>query len=233
MTAALTQQAALSRICFSQAYTYSVDDFSGAERKLDVSLVPADLAQHARLLHNWMNLPHVAEFWMQAWPLPRIREYLSQQLHSYHRVLFVYVNGHPVAYTELYPVAEDTLGTFCRHGEHDWGWHLLIGPESFIGCGLSLAVGHSICQYLFTETRAESLFCEPDVRNERMQHFVQRLAHQDKGMLAFGPVTTGDWVSMKQARLMRCDRSDFTALTLPPLRYRPSLSNKNNEVLSL
>lgn len=170
-------------------------------------------------LHRWMNLSHVSEFWQQAWPVERIDGYLKKQVTSYHEVFWVYLNEMPVAYTELYPVTQDLLGQNCVHDINDWGWHLLIGPPTFIGCGLSPAIGHAILSHLFNHTLANEIFCEPDHRNGRMIKFVSRLAHRDRGLVQLGS---------KCARLMTCHRNDFDRLTLPTLNYKPSTNCQPN-----
>lgn len=199
-----------NRYAFQACYDYVQSDRSAQKLPLVVALRKASIG-HTELVHHWMNLPHVSEYWQQAWSVEKIRDYLKQQIASYHEVFIVFVNDRPVAYTEFYPVAEDNLAMHCSHQPHDWGWHILIGPTDFIGCGLSPAIGHAVLQYLFHHKHASQVFCEPDSRNLRMINFVRRLQHKDRGLIQLGE---------KLARLMVCERKDFNSLVLPTLSYK-------------
>ncbi|BFM15926.1 rhizobactin siderophore biosynthesis protein RhbD [Maricurvus nonylphenolicus] len=196
---------------YSRQYDYVVSGARENVKSLEICLKPASL-NDLGLVHQWMNYPHVAEFWQQAWPEEKIAGYLEQQINSYHNVMIVSVNQVPVAYTELYPVIDDPLSKRCDHSAEDWGWHLLVGPPEFVGCGLTAAVGHAIVSYLLEHTIADEIFCEPDYANQRMIRFVSRLAHQDRGLIQLGE---------KCARLMVCRREDFETLSLPILTYTP------------
>lgn len=208
----MTASHAKASLFISHQYDYCVSGALERVKSLEVSLRPACVNNDVELVHQWMNYPHVAEFWQQAWSEEKIAAYLKRQINSYHQVMIVSVNQIPVAYTELYPVADDPLSGCCEHNIEDWGWHLLVGPPEFIGCGLSAAVGHAIVSYLFENTSADEIFCEPDHANQRMIRFVAQLAHEDRGLIQLGK---------KCARLMVCRRENFESLSLPILTYTP------------
>ena len=196
-----------SSVIYSRLYPYK-DKTNTRRGELNVTLRVLDTEEDLLLVHQWMNEPHVEEFWQQAWSVGRIATYLKDQIASYHEILIVSVNGFDVAYTELYPVAKNALSECCEHHPSDWGWHLLIGPPEFIGCGLSAAIGHAIVSYLFAMTDSTQVFCEPDHRNTRMIKYVKRLAHDDIGIIQLGP---------KTAQLMRCEQLKFITSLQPNL----------------
>lgn len=193
----------------TQAYHYEI---SGCEETLPLKLHPClldnILTEDKQRLQRWMNTPHVEQYWQQAWPQERIDAYLMQQIKSYHRIFFIYAGDQAVAYTELYPIADDSLSNHCQHHENDWGWHLLIGPHQLIGSGLANAIGHSIVSYIFQHTDSTHVFCEPDHRNERMIKLVSKLGHVSKGTVQ---------LNEKCAELMVCDRQDFQKIPVPPI----------------
>lgn len=195
---------------YQARYDYVNCHHPAEKRSLMVALLKVNM-EHTKLIHQWMNQPHVARYWQQAWPIDRIQHYLEQQIASYHEVFLLVVNDKPVAYTELYPVSEDRLAQYCTHHPNDWGWHMLIGPPDFIGCGLSPALGQTILRYLFEQKHAPQVFCEPDSRNLRMINFVSRLQHKSQGLVQLGN---------KLARIMMCEQGDFMSFAPPSLSYK-------------
>lgn len=168
------------------------------------SLSPAD----EKRLWQWMNYPHVAKFWHQAWSKEKIKQYLLKQINSHHAVYFIAIENMPIAYAELYPIKDDVLSTCCEHQYNDWGWHFLIGPQVLIGKGIAHVIGHAILRFLFTQTTAAHIFCEPDVYNQRMINLVKRLAHHSQGVIQLAD---------KKAALMVCNKTDFINLATPQL----------------
>lgn len=71
---------------FHKTYAYHEHEArqSKASRTLNLSLVPANVERDAEQLHQWMNRPHVEEYWQQAWPINKITTYLDKQIQSYH-----------------------------------------------------------------------------------------------------------------------------------------------------
>jgi len=206
---------------FAMTYSYCSID-ADMQKEMVVKLIPANVNEHYSLLHNWMNKHHVSEYWQQAWSIDRIKQYLDDQIGSYHQVFIVLVDERPIAYTELYLVCEDPLGEKCAHKNNDWGWHLLIGPSDFIGCGLSKGVGHTIMSYLFIVKHAESIFCEPDTRNKRMINFTTALGHRNLGTIQLGN---------KRANLMKCSHKDYDKIKIPVLTFTPQKDNGSNSNL--
>lgn len=87
-----------------------------------------------RLIHSWMNAPHVAEFWKQDWPLEHWEAHLSQMYDdTYERPYIAELNGRPIAYVELYRSARDVVADHYAAHPWDLGLHGAIGETDLVG----------------------------------------------------------------------------------------------------
>lgn len=153
---------------------------------------------HAEQVHDWMNRPHVAPWWQLAVSLPEIRAYLDGLTHL--NPWLATVDGVPFGYVETYRVAEDPLADYYDADESDLGWHVLVGPEEFLGTGVPRTLGRAVLESLLAA--APRVVCEPDVRNKRMHAFCRALGHE-----AHGEIELPD----KRALLMVCTRESYSA----------------------
>ena len=178
---------------------------------ITVSLKHLNQDMDAERLHRWMHFEHVIEFWQQAWPLAQIQRYLEDKIASYHEVFWLTINDRPIAYAELYPVAQDVIAPYCGN-QQDWGWHLLIGPKAYCGSGLSPAIGHCIASFLFKYSHASNLYCEPDHRNTRMIRYLEKLGYSQLAKIR---------LPEKHAVLMQLAQNDFNQIAKPELYFKP------------
>jgi RimJ/RimL family protein N-acetyltransferase len=119
------------------------------------------------LVHGWMQSPHIAAFWHQAWPRERWAEEIAGHLAG-DAILPVLIglDGRPLAYIEVYRVARDRLAEQYAHHPHDLGVHIAIGEAGRTGRGLgrsllrALAVG-----LLAADPECARVVAEPDVNN--------------------------------------------------------------------
>lgn len=155
-------------------------------------------ARDARLVHDWMNRPHVAPWWELDRPPEDVRAYLAGLTHL--SPWLVSADGEPFGYVETYRVVDDRLADHYAAREGDLGWHVLVGPRELLGTGTSRLLGRAVLAYLLN--RAERVVCEPDARNQRMLAFCRRLGHEHLGEID---------LPEKRAALMACTRSAFDA----------------------
>ncbi len=157
---------------------------------------------NAYRLYQWMNKPHVAEFWHQAWSKEKIAGYLANKIASYHQVYWVYMNDEPIGYAEIYPVSKDRISAFCDD-KTAYGWHFLIGPKHYIGSGYPFLAAHALLSFIFEKIQPTRIYCEPDQHNTRMIKFIEKLGHQFcKNIILIE----------KKAHLMFVDRDDFNKI---------------------
>ncbi|GDY28843.1 GNAT family N-acetyltransferase [Gandjariella thermophila] len=121
----------------------------------------------AELLSCWMNRPHVAEFWRQAWPAGEWAAELARQVAGDHSLpLLVASDAVPAAYLEVYRVARDPLAGHYPHHPHDLGVHVAIGEPSRTGRGLGRALLRAVAEGLLAaDPHCQRVVAEPDVRN--------------------------------------------------------------------
>ncbi|MCP2260046.1 Protein N-acetyltransferase, RimJ/RimL family [Streptoalloteichus tenebrarius] len=120
------------------------------------------------LIHGWMNAPHVAPFWDQAWPRQRWADALAGQLAgTYSRPFVVDLDGEPFAYVELYRAARDVVAAHYDARPHDVGYHVAIGDKDRIGKGIGGKLFRAVIDGVFAaEPECARIVSEPDARNE-------------------------------------------------------------------
>jgi lysine N-acyltransferase len=122
------------------------------------------------LVHRWMQSPHVAAFWHQAWPRERWEEELRGQLSGRHSlpVLVSRAGGDPVIYLEVYRAARDVVAKVYPARPHDLGLHVAVGELSMTDQGLVRGLLPVLTAALFeADPRCTRVLLEPDVRNRR------------------------------------------------------------------
>jgi lysine N-acyltransferase len=121
----------------------------------------------AALLSCWMNRPHVAAFWRQAWPPQAWAAELDRQRAGDHSAPLLVSSGDaPLAYLEVYRVARDRLAGHYPHHRHDLGVHVAIGEPSRTGRGLGRLLLRAVAEGLLAaDPRCPRVVAEPDVRN--------------------------------------------------------------------
>lgn len=143
----------------------------------------ADLA----LVHGWMDAPHVADRWGQAWPLDRWRDELAHQLAGAHsRPCLVRRDGDPVAYVELYRVVRDRLAAHYAVRSADLGVHIAIGDPARTGRGLGSALLAALADGLLAADAAcTRVVAEPDETNTASVAAFRRAGFRPAGRVTF------------------------------------------------
>jgi len=184
---------------FPEVFTWT-DPQGGAE----ITLRRVTLKNDLKILHEWMNYPHVAEFWK----LDKSREELHQHFtkalaDDHHRLYIININGVDLAYTELYHAARDRLAEKYSPHPDDWGIHLLIGPREQIGKGYSESIVRCLIHCIFACTAAEKVVGEPDSRVKAFLKLAEYIGYENQGLIEFPE---------KTAVLFYCYREKFYSL---------------------
>ncbi|MGQ0630159.1 MAG: GNAT family N-acetyltransferase [Sporichthyaceae bacterium] len=102
------------------------------------------------LVHQWMNSPHIAARWGQAWPAQRWAQELSAQTAGEHsRPWIASREGTDLAYVEIYRPARDVVAAHYDAQPGDLGIHLAIGDQTRTGQGLGTTLVRVICEGLW------------------------------------------------------------------------------------
>lgn len=119
------------------------------------------------LVHRWMNAPHVAQRWDQAWSRDRWAAALTEQLAgAYSRPFIVEHEGVPFAYVELYRAAQHPIAAQYRANPNDVGFHLAVGSVDHVRLGLGRAVLRAFAEaVLALDPDCRRIVAEPDARN--------------------------------------------------------------------
>jgi len=135
------------------------------------------------LVSRWMNEPHVALFWEQAWPAERWAATIAgQQAGDYSRPGLVSYEGGPLAYVEIYRTPRDVVGRRYPAGPYDLGLHLAIGDTAATGRGLGRRMVRAIAEGLgAADPRVRRVLADPDER-----HLIARRMFQAAGFRLLG-----------------------------------------------
>lgn len=146
-----------------------------------------DIEQDLQRFNRWMNDPEVARFWEEAGDLDKHRRYLQAIADDPHMSSLIgCFDGEPFAYFEVYWARENRIGPFYDVGDHDRGWHVLVGEPAFRGKAFATAWLTSISHYLFLDDpRTQRVVGEP-----RSDH-TQQIRNLDRS--GFSKIKTFDF----------------------------------------
>jgi RimJ/RimL family protein N-acetyltransferase len=155
------------------------------------------------LVSRWMNEPHVAEFWEQAWPAERWAAAIAGQLAGdYSRPYLVSLDSEPLAYVEIYRTPRDVVGLHYPADPYDLGLHLAIGDKERTGGGRGRALVRAVAEGLaIADPRCTRVLADPDER-----HVVARRTFVSAGYRLLGVRDLGH----KHAALHFYDLSPIT-----------------------
>jgi RimJ/RimL family protein N-acetyltransferase len=130
-------------------------------------------------VHRWMNDPVVAHFWEESGDLGHHRTYLERQAADPHTLpLIGSFDGQPFGYFEAYWAKEDRIAPFYDAGDHDRGWHALVGEAGFRGQPYLTAWLPSLSHYLFLDDcRTQRIVLEPRSDNRKMRKSLPRCGY--------------------------------------------------------
>ncbi len=120
------------------------------------------------LVSRWMNEPHVALFWEQAWPPERWAAVLAGQLAGdCSRPFLVSYEDRPLAYVEIYRTPRDVVGLQYDADPFDLGIHLAISDRERTGRGLGRRMVRAMVTGLsIADGRCRRVLADPDERHE-------------------------------------------------------------------
>jgi lysine N-acyltransferase len=121
------------------------------------------------LVHRWMQSPHVAAFWQQAWSRELWEKELRTQLAGVHSLpCLAGRDSTPMLYLEIYRAARDQVARCYRALPHDIGLHVAVGDLALTDRGLVRSVLPVLTEALFAaDPECTRVLLEPDVRNKR------------------------------------------------------------------
>jgi len=135
-----------------------------------LTLDAIDIERDLPAFNRWMNDPVVAHFWEEQGDLAKHRAYL-EAIAADQRVtgLIGRLDGEAFGYFEVYWAKEDRIAPFYDAGDHDRGWHALIGESRFRGKPFLTAWMPSVSHYLFLDDcRTQRIVIEPRADNHKM-----------------------------------------------------------------
>lgn len=144
-----------------------------------LTLRTVDIARDLSTFNRWMNDPAVAHFWQEEGDLAKHRAYLERIAADPHTLgLIGSFDDEPFGYFEVYWAREDRIAPFCEAGDHDRGWHVLIGEAHLRGRPFLTAWMPAVSHYLFLDDcRTQRLVIEPRADNHKMRKSLARCGY--------------------------------------------------------
>ncbi|MFI6921159.1 GNAT family N-acetyltransferase [Nonomuraea spiralis] len=141
----------------------------------------------ARLVWRWMNEPHVATAWDQAWTLDKWTAELTAQLSGDHSLPCVAAHeGRDVAYLEIYRVRRDRLAALYASEPSDLGVHIAVGEAGDTGRGLGSLLLRAVADGLLAADPAcARVVAEPNVLNLASVRAFGKAGFRRAGEVAF------------------------------------------------
>ncbi|SFS41384.1 GNAT family N-acetyltransferase [Halostagnicola kamekurae] len=162
-----------------------------------------DIERDLGRLHTWLNSEHVLPYWEQNDPLPVVRDTIRERATDPNQTLYIgYLDHTPMSYWESYWADEDRIGDYYDARPADQGFHLLIGPEEYLGKGYATPLVRAMVAFQFRHAETDRIVTEPDVRNDRAIRVFEKSG--------FDPVREVD-LPDKTGLLMICERDGFEA----------------------
>jgi len=161
-------------------------------------LTRADLPQ----LHDWLNRPHVAEWWDEQRDLEYVLETYAADLDStVIRMFFAYLAGEPVGYIQVYRVmGADPEWWTDETDPGARGIDQFLANAEQLGQGLGSSMVRQFLASLFSDPEVTSVQTDPSPRNGRAIR-----AYEKAGFRRVAEVTTPDGPAL----LMRVRRAEF------------------------
>jgi lysine N-acyltransferase len=151
------------------------------------------------LVWRWMNEPHVAATWNQAWSQERWAAELTEQLtHDFSLPCLVSLDGHVLAYIEVYWAARHPLGALYPARPHDLGIHIVFGDINTTGRGLCTQMLRGLAEGLLAaDPECTRIVGEPNIDNKAIiragmragfrQHSEVVFPHKTAALMMFEP----------------------------------------------
>jgi len=159
-----------------------------------------------RLLHEWMQMRHIAPFWKLDVPVPEFKAYLNRSLGNPHRNHYlIFFGDRPVSYGMTYAAKEELIASYYDYEPEDLGGHFVVGPREFLDRRYICPIVCAILTHAFQTTPAKRLVVEPDVRNRIVVPALKECGFEDCGRVQ---------LPHKKAVLMICRREAFTGWLL-------------------
>jgi lysine N-acyltransferase len=119
------------------------------------------------LITEWMQRPHLAKAWDQAWPAEQWRAHLQAHLATtYSRPVIVSFKDIPLAYLEFYRPAQDVIAPKYDAQPSDLGVHAAIADTTVVNRGFAPRVLPRLIAALFDlDPACQRVLFDPDVRN--------------------------------------------------------------------
>ena len=159
-------------------------------------LVPADLS----MLHEWLQRPHVAEWWLPAPTFEQVREEFTPLTVPGHRDQgYIALDGaRQIGYIQAYVVKDSGDGWW--EDEQDPGARGIdqfLADETMLGRGVGTEMVRAFVALLFADPSVTRVQTDPDPRNVRAIR-----AYEKAGFRALRSVDTPDGPAL----LMICTR---------------------------
>ena len=161
-------------------------------------LAPSDLT----LLHEWLNRPHVSEWWGGPVSFERVREHYTAHIDSpWASPMLAFLDGAPVGYAQSYDVMHAGAGWWVDETDPGArGIDQFLAHASQLGRGLGTQMVIQLVSRVFDDPAVTKVQTDPSCDNARAIR-----AYEKAGFRRVGEVVTPDGPAL----LMTVHRADW------------------------
>lgn len=154
--------------------------------------------EHIPLLRQWLNEPHVSEYWQETENEEEFRQKFLMKLPERGVSPFVIaIDSKPIGYIQYYDACKVGGGWWPNADKGTFGIDQFIGDPDMVGKGIGTEIIKRFVANIFLLTHVTQVITDPEPKNKRAIR-----AYEKAGFQAIGEIKTpgGD------ALLMRIDR---------------------------
>ena len=167
--------------------------------KEDLALwpLPDEEKAYAQLL-RWLSQAEISRYYGgdAQREVQSIREHVKK---GDVRSCIISQNGAPIGYLQFYEICtpREKKALWLLPYQHPYGIDLFLGTPEKLGRGIGTRCMQMICQYLFSEKKADALCIDPRVDNPRAIRCYEKAGFSHIGTKEKGEKVAGKWIACK------------------------------------
>ena len=139
--------------------------------------------EHLSLFRQWLNQPHVKEFWQETEDDEKLKtkfitELPNRGVHSY----IIQLDGKNIGYIQYYNTQKVGGGWWENEKPGTFGVDLLIGDPAYVGKGLGSKIIKEFIAFMKAEEKSiQSFIIDPDPKNKRAIRAYEKVGFVSEG----------------------------------------------------
>ncbi|KTD82223.1 GNAT family N-acetyltransferase [Legionella waltersii] len=139
---------------------------------------------HIPLLRQWLNEPHVAEFWQETGNEEELRQKFLEKIPERGVSPFIIsFDQRPIGYIQYYEANKIGGGWWPDAKEGTFGIDQLIGDPMYINRGYGTKIISQFVDLLFNNPQVKEIITDPDPKNHRAVRVYEKVGFNRIGVI--------------------------------------------------